>query len=71
MIVTQAPTTNTTGDFWRMVWEQRTSIVVVITSADEGMWWPKSQGSLQRHSLVIGRSWAEGKSPERDFVKPS
>ena len=60
MIVTQAPLSSTTGDFWRMVWEQRTSIVVAMVTEEEGRWWPEGYGSQQRHSLVVGRSWAEG-----------
>lgn len=60
MIVTQVPLSSTTGDFWRMIWEQRTSIVVAITTEEEQRWWPEGQGGQQRHSLVIGRSWAEG-----------
>ena len=61
LIVTQAPLTNTIGDFWRMVWEQRAGSVVVMATEEEERWWPQGQGASQRHSLVIGRSWAEGK----------
>ena len=59
--MTQAPLTNTVGDFWRMVWEQRVGSVVVMATEEEERWWPQGQGASQRHSLVIGRSWAEGK----------
>lgn len=62
IIVTQAPLDGTTRDFWRMIWEQRTSAVVVIATEDEGQWWPKGQGGQQRHSLVIGRGWVDGES---------
>ena len=61
LIVTQSPLTSTVGDFWRMVWEQRAESVVVMATEEEGRWWPQGQGASQRHSLVIGRSWAEGK----------
>ena len=60
LIVTQAPLTSTMGDFWRMVWEQRAESVVVMATEEEGRWWPQGQGASERHSLVIGRSWAEG-----------
>ena len=60
MIVTQAPLTGTSRDFWRMVWEQRTAVVVAMTTAEE-KWWPEGHGGQQRHSLVVGRSWADGK----------
>ena len=59
MIVTQAPLTGTSRDFWRMVWEQRTAVVVAMTTAEE-KWWPEGHGGQQRHSLVVGRSWADG-----------
>ena len=58
--MTQSPLTSTVGDFWRMVWEQRAESVVVMATEEEGRWWPQGQGASQRHSLVIGRSWAEG-----------
>lgn len=62
MIVTQAPLTSTTRDFWRMVWEQRTAVVVAMTTEEEGKWWPDDVGGQQRHSLVVGRSWTDGES---------
>lgn len=34
-IATQGPTRDTTADFWRMVWEQRSSIVVMMTKCEE------------------------------------
>ena len=34
-IVTQGPMENTTGDFWRMVWEQKTATIVMLTQLKE------------------------------------
>uniref|UniRef100_A0A1A8V549 protein-tyrosine-phosphatase n=1 Tax=Nothobranchius furzeri TaxID=105023 RepID=A0A1A8V549_NOTFU len=34
-IATQGPTVNTVGDFWRMVWEQRTCTIVMMTHLEE------------------------------------
>ncbi|XP_077973840.1 receptor-type tyrosine-protein phosphatase delta-like isoform X3 [Styela clava] len=34
-IATQGPTVDTAGDFWRMVWEQRSSSVVMMTKCEE------------------------------------
>lgn len=34
-IATQGPTVNTVGDFWRMVWQERTPIIVMITNLEE------------------------------------
>ena len=42
-----------------MVWEQRTAVVVAMTTAAE-KWWPEGHGGQQRYSLVVGRSWADG-----------
>ena len=30
-IVTQGPTETTIGDFWRMVWQERASCIVMVT----------------------------------------
>jgi len=34
-IATQGPLPETLGDFWRMVWEQRTSTIVMVTRLEE------------------------------------
>lgn len=34
-IATQGPTVNTVGDFWRMVWQEKTPIIVMITNLEE------------------------------------
>lgn len=34
-IATQGPLAETFGDFWRMVWEQRTASVVMMTRLEE------------------------------------
>ncbi|XP_066566791.1 receptor-type tyrosine-protein phosphatase epsilon [Amia ocellicauda] len=35
-IATQGPLPNTVADFWRMVWQQKTSIIVMLTGVIEG-----------------------------------
>ena len=34
-IATQGPTVNTVGDFWRMVWQEKCPIIVMITNLEE------------------------------------
>ena len=33
-IVTQGPTETSIGDFWRMVWQERASCIVMVTRSD-------------------------------------
>jgi protein tyrosine phosphatase len=46
-ICTQGPTKNTIDDFWRMIWEQNSSVVVMLTKEVENMtpkccrYWPE------------------------------
>ena len=48
-IATQGPLPETMGDFWRMVWEQRTATVVMMTRLEE-----KSRVRLFRALLSLG-----------------
>lgn len=34
-IATQGPIVNTVSDFWRMVWQERSPIIVMITNIEE------------------------------------
>ncbi|XP_072555524.1 receptor-type tyrosine-protein phosphatase C-like [Paramormyrops kingsleyae] len=54
-IATQGPKNETLADFWRMVWEQQSSIIVMMTRCEEGnrdkcaQYWP----SLDREAEIF------------------
>lgn len=56
-IATQGPLPETMGDFWRMVWEQRTATVVMMTRLEE-----KSRVGLCGRALLgsAGQAWILG-----------
>lgn len=57
-IATQGPLPNTVGDFWRMVWEQKSRTIVMMTQLEERgrvkcvEYWP-SRDSVTYHGIVI------------------
>uniref|UniRef100_A0A1I7ZUX3 Tyrosine-protein phosphatase domain-containing protein n=1 Tax=Steinernema glaseri TaxID=37863 RepID=A0A1I7ZUX3_9BILA len=61
-IATQAPLPNTVSDFWRMVWEQESSIIAMLNSSNEFaagrhqeifcQYWP-SESSSKFGSIVV------------------
>lgn len=57
-IVTQAPMDNTIGDFWRMVWQEQSPYIFMLTSRKEkqrcARYWPRTAGSsMIYHGLKI------------------
>ncbi|XP_052099274.1 uncharacterized protein LOC127733869 [Mytilus californianus] len=53
-IATQAPLSSTAGDFWRMVWEQQSRVILMLTDMDERgqprciPYWPEKTGMENR-----------------------
>ncbi|XP_058238282.1 tyrosine-protein phosphatase non-receptor type 5 isoform X5 [Hemibagrus wyckioides] len=57
-IATQGPTVNTVGDFWRMVWQERCPIIVMITNIEEKNekcteYWPEDSVTYEGIEITI------------------
>lgn len=53
-IATQAPMANTVDDFWRMIWEQRSTIVVMLGDPQENGMEPSARYWLDEGSATFG-----------------
>jgi len=56
-IACQAPLESTITDFWRMIWEQRCGVIVMLTELDEGnnkahQYWPE-EGQIKRYGNLM------------------
>jgi len=57
-ICSQAPLQGTMGDFWRMIWQQKVSFIVMITKLQEkdrtkaDRYWPASIGSSYQYDSI-------------------
>ncbi|XP_063045355.1 tyrosine-protein phosphatase non-receptor type 5 isoform X2 [Engraulis encrasicolus] len=57
-IATQGPTVNTVGDFWRMVWQERSPIIVMITNIEEKNekcteYWPEDTVTCEGIEITV------------------
>lgn len=58
-IATQGPLPQTAGDFWVMIWEQRSTTIVMLTTIMEKdrvkchQYWPNRKESVEYGQLVI------------------
>ncbi|CAI9564521.1 unnamed protein product [Staurois parvus] len=67
-IATQGPTVNTVGDFWKMVWQERSPIIVMITNIEEvnekcTEYWPEKQAIYEGIEVIV-----KDIIPEDDYV---
>ncbi|XP_077177670.1 tyrosine-protein phosphatase non-receptor type 5 isoform X1 [Paroedura picta] len=59
-IATQGPIVNTVSDFWRMVWQEHSPIVVMITNIEEmnekcTEYWPEHQVTYEGIEITVNR----------------
>ncbi|KAL2303535.1 hypothetical protein Nmel_008806, partial [Mimus melanotis] len=59
-IATQGPIVNTVTDFWRMVWQERSPIIVMITNIEEmnekcTEYWPEEQVIYEGIEVTVNR----------------
>ncbi|XP_076581944.1 receptor-type tyrosine-protein phosphatase C [Chaetodon auriga] len=69
-IAAQGPKDETVGDFWRMVWEQQSSIIVMVTRCEEGnrlkcaQYWPSPDRETEIFQEFIVKLNSENHCPD-------
>ncbi|XP_073332197.1 receptor-type tyrosine-protein phosphatase C [Pagrus major] len=69
-IAAQGPKDETVSDFWRMVWEQQSSIIVMVTRCEEGnrvkcaQYWPSPQRETEIFEEFIVKLNSEDYCPD-------
>ncbi|XP_073449057.1 receptor-type tyrosine-protein phosphatase C isoform X4 [Aquarana catesbeiana] len=58
-IAAQGPKEETMTDFWRMIWEQKSTIIVMVTRCEEGnrnkcaQYWPSVDGETEEYGDIV------------------
>uniref|UniRef100_A0A1A7W8W8 Receptor-type tyrosine-protein phosphatase C n=2 Tax=Iconisemion striatum TaxID=60296 RepID=A0A1A7W8W8_9TELE len=69
-IAAQGPKDETVGDFWRMIWEQQSSIIVMVTRCEEGnrvkcaQYWPTPERETEIFEEFIVKLTSEDHCPD-------
>ncbi|XP_068175146.1 receptor-type tyrosine-protein phosphatase C isoform X2 [Antennarius striatus] len=69
-IATQGPKEETVSDFWRMIWEQQSSIIVMVTRLEEGnrvkcvQYWPEEVKDTKNFEEFIVKLTSEDHCPD-------
>ncbi|XP_053094193.1 receptor-type tyrosine-protein phosphatase C isoform X3 [Pangasianodon hypophthalmus] len=69
-IAAQGPKEETVGDFWTMIWEQKTSIIVMVTRCEEGnknkcaQYWPSMERETEIFDDLVVKIKGEENCPD-------
>ncbi|XP_053538987.1 receptor-type tyrosine-protein phosphatase C isoform X42 [Ictalurus punctatus] len=69
-IAAQGPKEETVGDFWAMIWEQKTSIIVMVTRCEEGnknkcaQYWPSMDRETEIFEDLVVKIKGEENCPD-------
>ncbi|XP_056271125.1 receptor-type tyrosine-protein phosphatase C isoform X2 [Pseudoliparis swirei] len=69
-IAAQGPKDETVSDFWRMIWEQQSSIIVMVTRCEEGnrikcaQYWPSPERETEIFEEFVVKLSSEDRCPD-------
>ncbi|XP_071292140.1 receptor-type tyrosine-protein phosphatase C isoform X3 [Agelaius tricolor] len=69
-IAAQGPKDETTDDFWRMIWEQKATVIVMVTRCEEGkrnkcaQYWPSMENGTATYGDIIVKIYESKTCPD-------